>query len=160
MARAAHAPPQDTTLQPPKAIRTPGHPARQRYGTWPSRAAQSLKNTLARGCHTLVTAELSGRRRQHLNQRTTMSTEKGSVSTGGLWNGADLAFKEWKNWNPSKLFASHRNDGISSSNASLKCFPANRKKLKGYTNLHSPNGLGEHNLPPEQVRGTQNSKQP
>jgi len=117
-------------LQLPKARKTPGHhPARQRYVTWPLRAAQSMKNTLARGCHAPVTAELPGRRRQRLNQRTTMSTAKGRVSTGGLWNNADLAFKEWKNWNPTKASASHWNDGISSFDASLKCFLANRMKL-------------------------------
>jgi hypothetical protein len=44
---------------------------------------QSVKSTLTRGNHAPVTAELPGRRRQRLSQRTTMRTGRGRVSTGG-----------------------------------------------------------------------------
>jgi len=69
----------------------------------PITRGQSMKSTLARGNHAPVTAEQPGRRRQRLNQRTTMSTTRGRVSTGGLWNSADLASKSEKTETQPKL---------------------------------------------------------
>jgi hypothetical protein len=67
------------------------------YETWPSRAAQDVKNTLAHDDHAPITDDLSGRRRQQQNQRTTTSKAGGRVSMKGRRNSTDLASKIDKN---------------------------------------------------------------
>jgi hypothetical protein len=73
---------------------TPGHhQTRQKNRTWLSRAAQSVKNTLARDDHAPFTDEFSGRSGQRLRQRTATIKARGRVSTRGQPNSADLASK-------------------------------------------------------------------
>jgi hypothetical protein len=90
-ARVEHALTPEDPLQQPNTTKHGN-----RDGTWPSHAAQGVKNTLARDDHAPVTNEHSGRGKQRQNWRTMASKAGGRVSTRGRWNRVDLALKNEK----------------------------------------------------------------
>jgi hypothetical protein len=98
-----------------------------RDGTWPSRVAQGVKNTMARDDHAPFTGELSGRSKQRQNRRTTTNKAGGRVSTIGRRNRADLALKNDKNWSMPNRSTGNTSSGLSPSGTSLECFLAKNK---------------------------------